>query len=114
MPFVRLIRVLAVALVLSGGWAANIAPHAWGQEAPKRKTKTTVTPSYPELARRMKIAGVVKVQVTVAADGTVKDTRLLGGHPILVNAVIDAVKRWRFETGSETKENLEFRFAPSD
>lgn len=111
----RLTRVVAMALVLlSCGWAANIAPPAWGQTETKRKAKTTVTPKYPELARRMNVSGVVRVQVTVAPDGTVKDTRVVGGHPILVNAVMDAVRRWRFETGSETKENLEFRFAPSD
>jgi TonB family protein len=105
---------MVVALMLSGGWAANIAPQAWGQAENKRKAKRTVNPMYPELARRMKISGVVKVMVTIAPDGTVKETHLLGGHPLLANAVMDAVKRWRFEAGSETTENLEFHFAPSD
>ena len=107
-------RVLAVGLLLLGGCAANIAPNAWGQET-NRKTKTKVTPGYPDLARRMKIAGIVKVQVIVAPSGTVKDTKVIGGHPVLANAVLEAVKKWRFEVGpQETTESLEFRFDPND
>lgn len=114
MSYFRFIRILAVALVLAGGCPANIVPQARGQTENKRKAKVTVTPMYPELARRMRISGVVKVLVTVAPDGTVKETRLMGGHPVLANAALDAAKRCRFEAGSETKEVLEFRFAPSD
>ena len=52
-------RVLAVGLLLIGGWAAIATPNAWGQEESTRKVKSKVTPAYPELARRMRIAGVV-------------------------------------------------------
>jgi TonB family protein len=105
---------LAVALLLFGGWAASIAPNAWGQEESNRKAKSKVTPSYPELARRMKIAGVVKVQIKVAPNGSVKDARLIGGHPVLADAALDAARKWRYETRSqETTENLEFRFDPN-
>jgi TonB family protein len=84
---------------------------AWGQEEINRSVKVRVAPVYPELARRMKIIGVVKVQVTVAANGLVKDAKLVGGHPVLANAVLDAVKKWRFETGSgDTTGLLQFRF----
>jgi TonB family protein len=84
---------------------------AWGQEEIGRGVKIRVAPVYPELARRMKIIGVVKVQVTVAANGVVKDAKLVGGHPVLANAVLDAVRKWRFETGSgDTTGLLQFRF----
>jgi len=99
---------------LLGVWSAGMVPAAWSQEESARKAKNKVTPQYPELARRMKISGVVRVQVTIAPNGTVKDARLMGGHPVLANAVMDAVKKWRFETGSETTENLEFHFGPTD
>ena len=76
-------------------------------------TKFKVEPVYPELARRMGIRGVVKVQITIAPNGTVKDEKLVGGHPLLANAVLEAVKRWRYEARpQETTENLEFRFNP--
>jgi TonB family protein len=107
-------RVFAVGLLLIGGWVATSDPLAWGQEI-DRKTKTKVAPMYPELARRMNITGVVKVQITVAANGSVKNAKLVGGHPVLANAALDAVKKWRFETASqETTGLVEFRFDPSE
>src|SRR6266403_1718676 len=53
------------------------------QEELTRKAKSKVAPTYPELAKRMSIAGVVKVQVVVAPNGSVKTTKVVGGHPLL-------------------------------
>lgn len=109
-------RRLAVGLMLIVGCAAGCTWAAWGQEADQitRKVKTKVAPVYPELARRMSIAGTVKVQITVDKVGTVKNTKLVGGHPILANAAMDAVRKWRFEAGSEeTTGVVEFRFDPT-
>lgn len=108
-------RVLGLGLLLS---IAEITPGfsalARAQEENARKVQTRVAPVYPELARRMKIVGVVKVQVLVAPNGAVKDTKVVGGHPLLANAVIDAVRKWHYETRpKETTENLEFRFDPN-
>jgi len=112
--FQALNRVLAVGLLLLGGWAATGGPLAWGQEELNRRTKSKVTPMYPELARRMKIAGVVKILVTVSPNGSIKDAKLMGGHPVLANAALEAVKKWRFEAGpQETTGVVEFRFDPS-
>jgi TonB family protein len=84
------------------------------QEELTRKAKTKVAPMYPELAKRMSIAGVVKVQVVVAPNGSVKSTKVVGGHPLLVNAAVDAVKKWRFESASEeTTGMVEFKFDPN-
>jgi len=106
-------RALAVGLLLLGGWAAINAPLSWGQEELTRKTKSKVAPAYPELARRMKITGVVRVQITVAANGSITDAKLVGGHPVLANAALDAVKKWRYEPGSaESTGIVVFRFNP--
>jgi TonB family protein len=106
-------RVFAVGLLLIGGWAATSAPLARGQEI-DRKTKSKVAPVYPELARRMNITGVVKVQITVAANGSVKNVKLVGGHPVLANVALDAVKKWRFETGPQESTGIvEFHFDPT-
>ena len=84
------------------------------QDQIARKVKSRVSPAYPELARRMSIAGVVKVQVVVAPNGTVKNTKVVGGHPLLVTAAVDAVKKWRFEPASdETTGVVEFKFDPN-
>jgi len=108
-------RVFAVSLLLvMGGWVATSAPLAWGQEEINRKAKSKVAPVYPELAKRMNITGVVKVQVTVAPNGTIKNAKLVGGHPVLANAALDAVRKWRFETASEESTGIvEFRFDPN-
>jgi TonB family protein len=78
-----------------------------------RRAKTKVQPSYPELARKMSITGTVKVEVLVAPNGQVKQARVVGGHPVLANAALDAAKRWRFEPSSEESSGvIEFKFEP--
>ena len=84
------------------------------QDEIKRKVKVRVSPTYPELARRMSISGVVKVQVVVAPNGTVKTTKIVGGHPLLVNAAVEAMKKWKYETApEETTGIVEFKFDPN-
>jgi TonB family protein len=107
-------RFIAVACLLLIGWVATGLAPAWGQEEINRVVKSKVAPVYPELARRMKIVGVVRVEITVSANGSVKSARLVGGHPVLANAALDAVKRWRFETASaESTGVVQFRFDPT-
>jgi TonB family protein len=80
-----------------------------------RKVKFKVAPEYPELARRMNLRGTVKVLVVVAPSGNLKDTKVMGGNPILVNAAIDALKKWKFEPGTEESSGtVEFKFEPSE
>ena len=72
-----------------------------------------VVPSYPETAKRINLAGTVKLLATVAPNGTVKSIQPLGGSPILLQAAQDAVYRWQFApASSETKESIELRFSP--
>jgi TonB family protein len=107
-------RLFAVGLLLVGGWVATGAPLARGQEEVTRKVKIKVAPVLPELARRMSITGVVKIMVTVAPNGSVKDAKIVGGHPVLVNAALEAVKQWRFEAATgESSGIVEFRFNPA-
>ena len=88
---------------------------ASAQEEINRKIKTKVQPSYPELARRMNISGTVKLQVVVAPNGTVKNSKVVGGHPLLATAATDAIKKWRFEAAAEETTGLvEFRFSPPE
>jgi TonB family protein len=52
-------------------------------------------PVYPELAKRAHIQGVVILQVKVKTDGSIEVQKILQGEPVLADAAIDAVKRWR-------------------
>ncbi len=106
-------RIVAVGLLLLGGWAAYNPPLSWGQEEITRKAKSKVAPVYPELAKRMNIAGVVRIQITVATNGSVKEATLVGGHPVLANAALDAVRKWRYEAApAESTGIVVFRFSP--
>jgi len=76
-----------------------------------RKVKSKVQPLYPDLAKRMSITGAVKIEVVVAPNGSIKTTKVVGGHPVLANAAIEALKKWRFEPASEeTSGIVEFKF----
>jgi TonB family protein len=104
---------LALAMLLGGSLAES--PKASAQEsAPestKRKVKTRAVPDYPALARQLKVTGKVKIEATIAADGHVTSTKIVGGSPLLVNAAADAAKKYRFEPGpKETTEVIEFDF----
>src|ERR1700738_2085149 len=87
------------------------APAQSGSEESKRKVKTKVAPTYPELARRMNVTGKVKIEVIITPDGRVKSARALGGHPLLVQACLDALKEWKFVAApEESMQVVEFEF----
>ena len=78
-----------------------------------RRAKTRVQPAYPELAHKMNITGTVKVEVVVLPNGTVKEARVVGGHPVLATAALDAAKKWKFEPAStESSGIIDFKFEP--
>jgi TonB family protein len=78
-----------------------------------RRAKNKVQPTYPDLARKMNITGTVKIEVVVLPNGTVKDARVVGGHPVLANAALEAAKKWRFEPAPmESSGIIDFKFEP--
>jgi len=79
-----------------------------------RAVKSRVPPVYPELAKRMHIAGEVKLEATVDADGKVTDVKEVSGNHMLAIAAEDAVRKWKFEGGSgEATVNVTVNFALS-
>ena len=100
---------ITIAVVLLSG-AFGFAQVGTTDES-KRKVKTRVAPIYPELAKRMNVGGKVKIEVVITPDGHVKSTRVVGGHPLLVQACQDAVKEWKFlPAPEETTQVVEFEF----
>ncbi len=75
-----------------------------------RKVKNRVEPIYPDLAKRMNLSGMVKIEVVVNTGGTAKSMKPLGGNPVLIEAATEALKKWRWDTGPETTEIIMFRF----
>lgn len=109
----RAARLAVLAFALVGGAGSVRAQQPQANQEIVRRAKTKVQPSYPELARKMNITGTVKVEVVVSPNGTVKDARVVGGHPVLANAALDAVKKWRFEPAAvESTGVIDFKFEP--
>jgi TonB family protein len=104
----KLAAATSAALLLFG--ASAVAQTGTTDES-KRKVRSKTAPAYPDLAKRMNVSGKVKIEVVVTPDGRVKSTRVVGGHPLLVQACQDAVKEWKFAPASEeTTQVVEFDF----
>lgn len=56
-----------------------------------------VVPVYPPLPRQIRMPGEVSVEVIISPEGRVESVRVVSGHPMFVQAAIDAARRWRFE-----------------
>jgi TonB family protein len=110
----RKVILISIGLAMLLGSSAVLPHKASAQDSAadaKRKVRTKVTPEYPALAKQMNVTGKVKIEATVAADGHVVSTRIVGGSPLLVNAALEALKKWHFEPGpKETTEIVEFAF----
>jgi TonB family protein len=105
----RSVQSLLAVLVVSTTLA--FAQSGTGSTSGERKIASRVAPLYPELAKKMHIHGVVRVEAVVRANGSVKTTRVLGGNPVLVDAAVDAVGKWKFETSqNETTEVVQVTF----
>ena len=87
--------------------------HSALAQSAARKIKNRVEPQYPDLARRNNISGSARVELVVATDGKVKDVKVLGGNPVLVQAAVAAVMKWKYEPATEeTIIVVKFDFNP--
>jgi periplasmic protein TonB len=66
-----------------------------------------VQPLYPPLARQARIQGQVILRAVISRDGVIGNLQVLSGHPMLVQAAIDAVKQWRYRPYSLNGEPVE-------
>lgn len=103
--------LIAVSSVLATGPGYVAAQAAQNNDEIVRRAKSKVLPAYPELAHKMNISGTVKIEVTVAPNGTVKEAHVVGGHPVLATAALEAAKKWRFEPApAESSGIIDFKF----
>jgi TonB family protein len=97
---------IALLIMASAGFSQTS-----GTDEGKRKVKSKTLPVYPELARRMSVMGKVKIEIIITPDGHVRSTRVLGGHPLLVQACQDSLKEWKyFPAPEETTQVVECDF----
>ena len=108
-------RQALVRLILTAALAILVALALPARAAEERDVLVRVTPAYPVLAERMKITGSVKVEATVDAKGKVLDAKGINGNSILVPAAEEAVRRWRFDSGTSTvKVDVDVSFRSSE
>lgn len=78
----------------------------------ERAVRSRIAPVYPEMAKRLHIEGLVKVEATVDGSGKVVDVKTLSGNHLLATAAEEAVKRWKFATGDgEEKVSVDVTFS---
>lgn len=106
--------VLALFLLFSS--FSGLENRAQGQQANPdsvRRILRQTSPTYPELAKKMNLGGTVKVVAVVMANGDVKSVEPVGGSPVLIKAAQDAVAKWKFAPGTESRESVELHFTPN-
>lgn len=110
----RRVMKVTTLLVTATAWALLFSVcAAQAQSELNRKARAKVAPTYPEIARRLDITGTVRIQVVVAPNGDIEDSKVVGGHPVLVKAAMDALKKWKFEPAPEASTGVvEFKFEP--
>lgn len=80
-------------------------------ESPDRKVLYQASPDYPAIAAQMNLRGTVKLKIWINPDGTVRRLEYIGGHPLLAQAALKAVKDWKYEPASkETTAQVEVKF----
>jgi protein TonB len=78
-----------------------------------------VEPRYPPLAIQARIQGRVLLRAVISRAGLIEHLQLVSGHPLLAQAAIDAVSRWRYRpyllngepVEVETEVTVDFHFA---
>jgi TonB family protein len=89
--------------------------HAQDNNTNVRKVIKKAPVAYPTILKSKGIGGVVRLRVFVKPDGTVRDTEVIGGNPILVESAQKSVLQWKFSQGSsETVMEISVVFDPHE
>lgn len=67
-----------------------------GRIQPPRLVRN-VQPLYPPLAKETRTQGTVVVDCVIDTQGNVTQVKLVSGHPLLVEAALDAVRQWKYQ-----------------
>jgi TonB family protein len=97
-------QVLDLATIVSPGTIV-------AQTQPLRTLLEHPNPVYPPMAAKLLLHGMVRVEVRIGPNGKVRDVECVGGHPVLADAVTQAVRTWRYEpAATESTQTIQFKF----
>jgi len=110
-------RWLLLAVAAGALFAAD--PTLKVNEADARKAATAKTvPDYPPIARQLKLLGRIELEAIVADDGKVETVRPVKGNPVLTQAGVEALKKWKFtpfqEDGKPARAVISISFEFND
>jgi protein TonB len=71
------------------------------------KLMNKVQPQYPPLARQTRISGTVRLHAIIGKNGAVEQLEVMSGHPLLVQAALDAVRQWKYQATTLNGEPVE-------
>ena len=72
-------------------------PVPQGGDVQAAKLIRKVIPAYPELARRARVSGTVRLVGVIARDGTIEHLQVVSGNPLLVGSAVAAVRQWIYK-----------------
>jgi TonB family protein len=72
----------------------------------ERKVTHREEPEYPEIAKKMNLHGTVKLKIWINPDGSVRRLEYVGGHPVLAESALKAVKGWHYEAASKESNTI--------
>jgi len=91
-------------------WIALLGGTVYAAEHP-RTVVHSEDPEYPEVAKKMGLHGTVKLRLWITPDGTVRRVEYIGGHPLLAESALKAVKNWKYATATQESElTVEIKF----
>ena len=91
-------HILLCIVLLTGGMSVNAQT--------ERKVTRREEPDYPELAKKMNLHGTVKLKIWISPDGTVRRLEYVGGHPVLAESALKAVKGWHYEAATKESNTI--------
>ncbi len=97
------VRHIVLCLALLGGLSAS--------DQTERRIVRHEDPEYPTIAAKMNLHGTVKLKIWIAPSGTVRRLEYIGGHPLLAESALKAVKDWKYEAAAkESTVIVELKF----
>ena len=98
---------------LDAGQAAAVIPDSNSDAQVSLSANTTarvsrtVEPSYPLLAKQMKVQGAVVLQALIDKTGSIEELQVVSGPTILAAAAREAVKQWHFKPYYQSGQAVE-------
>jgi TonB family protein len=98
-------------LIQAGAFALMFALALPAMAGEARPVKSKMSPVYPEIAKRMRVSGTVKLEASVDAQGKVTDVKEVSGNHTLAVAAKEALLHWKFAPAdADSNETVEINF----